>query len=163
MNTSHAIVTVGNESRKRTGAQTRQLKEARTLPVSTKFYKRLTDKVLGILKEIHAPQLAEPMIEFIDRYLADREVAPQDNLRYSLFIIFTALRPEIDAAIERSAAARRRAAERREARSFAAEAKETGVATTAAEEICVNVVTTPESSATEKTESNPGLFCLRKT
>lgn len=86
-----------------------------TKPVSKKFYNHLIDKVSGILDTLRAPWVMEQIRTFIDNYLTSREINSSLDLRYSPFVIFITLRPEIDAAIERSAAARRRAALRREA------------------------------------------------
>lgn len=118
MNTSNALISVSSSSvntKKR--ARARKGRELWTLPVSKNFYNRLIDKAAVILRDIRA---AEGMLEhlrgFIDNYLSTGKVPSPRDVRYSVFLVFTCLRPEIDAAVVRSAGARRRAAERREAK-----------------------------------------------
>lgn len=113
MNTSNAIVSVNGLS---SNTKKRAKKELWTLPVSKKFYERFFDKVRGVLDDMRAPWIIDDLRRMIDNYLADREVPVGIDFRYVPFVIFMSLRPEIDAAIERSAAARLRAAARRAAK-----------------------------------------------
>lgn len=128
MNTSNAIIpingstTTGNK-KNRSNKSPRKAAPKWTLPVSKKFYERLIHKILHLLREIHlGAEHVETMHILIYKYLTTRYTPMAREVRYSLFLIFYCLKPEIDAAVERSAAARRRATERREAKNAAEEA-----------------------------------------
>lgn len=125
MNTENALITVSTQSvntKNRGRSVSRKPKEEWTMPVSKNFYNRLLEKAEKILRDIRSvPGMVEHIRRFIDNYLTMGKVPTNRDVRYSIFVVFTCLRPEIDAAMARSAAARRRAAERREAKKATSE------------------------------------------
>lgn len=87
------------------------MKKATTpqLPVSKKFYTALTLRIADTCRLLpDGSPLCDTLIAFIGSYILSGK-ADMDSLTLEGQIIFTLLRPEIDRAVERSAAARRRA------------------------------------------------------
>lgn len=87
------------------------MKKATTpqLPVSKKFYAALTLRIADTCRLLpDGAPLCDTLIAFIGSYILSGN-ADMDSLTLEGQIIFTLLRPEIDRAVERSAAARRRA------------------------------------------------------
>lgn len=87
------------------------MKKATTpqLPVSKKFYAALTLRIADTCRVLpDGATLCDTLITFIGSYILSGK-ADMDSLSLECQIIFTLLRPEIDRAVERSAAARRRA------------------------------------------------------
>lgn len=87
------------------------MKKATTpqLPVSKKFYAALTLRIADTCRLLpDGADLCNTLITFIGSYILS-EKADMDSLTLEGQIIFTLLRPEIDRAVERSSAARRRA------------------------------------------------------
>lgn len=87
------------------------MKKATTpqLPVSKKFYTALTLRIADTCRLLpDGADLCNTLIAFIGSYILSGK-ADMDSLTLEGQIIFTLLRPEIDRAVERSSAARRRA------------------------------------------------------
>lgn len=87
------------------------MKKATTpqLPVSKKFYAALTLRIADTCRLLpDGAALCDTLIAFIGSYILSGK-AEMDSLTLEGQIIFTLLRPEIDRAVERSSAARRRA------------------------------------------------------
>lgn len=87
------------------------MKKATTpqLPVSKKFYAALTLRIADTCRLLpDGAAICNTLIAFIGSYILSGK-ADMDSLTLEGQMIFTLLRPEIDRAVERSAAARRRA------------------------------------------------------
>lgn len=83
-------------------------------PVSQSFYAKLESRVGEIISSLgYVRGWRDEFMKYIDRYLHTGECPQRRYCEEFVLVIFHSLKGEIDAAIERSAACRRRAAERR--------------------------------------------------
>lgn len=90
------------------------------LPVSRAFYKRIKEKARKIIAGLSlADSAAEQLHAYISNYINNGVVPECPSVPDAPYIVFSVLRLDIDEAMKRSVAARRRAAERREARKLA--------------------------------------------
>ncbi|MCM1356646.1 MAG: hypothetical protein NC212_09620 [Staphylococcus sp.] len=89
---------------------TKQKKNRR--PVSEKFYQSLNERAIASAKVAGNPTLGVDVMLAIDRYI-NEGYEPSSNMM-ELRLIFALLKPEIDKAMARSAAARKRRARRAE-------------------------------------------------
>lgn len=94
-----------------------QKKEVWPYPVSRAFYEKIRAKGEQIFKDLGYGRLwNDELMKLINEYMLHGERPQRSWADETLLTIFSCLRLEIDQAIRRSADARRRAAERREAR-----------------------------------------------
>lgn len=77
------------------------------LPVSTNFYRYILDRIKASCRMINRDEIYADAVNAIAKYL-DSGIVPASDCKPELQLIFTLLRPEIDKAISRSAAARNR-------------------------------------------------------
>ena len=120
MNTQNAIVTVSANfrSHKPRFSRTRSAKERWTKPVSKAFYEKLRLRCEQIFEEMrYGSGWVMNFMPAVDRYISTGETPGMCD--EGIRIVFICLRYEIDMALERSAKARKRAAERREAKEAA--------------------------------------------
>ncbi len=82
------------------------------LPVSEKFYQSLNERAIAAAKVVGNPLLGADVMLAVDRYINEGYEPCSDMME--LRLIFTLLKPEIDKAMARSAAARKRRARRAE-------------------------------------------------
>lgn len=75
------------------------------LPVSARFYTNMLERIANSCSAINRPELYDETVGVIREYLLDG-IVPDTECRTEIILIFTLLRPEIDKAKERSAAAR---------------------------------------------------------
>lgn len=88
------------------------VKPAVTSPVSQKFYRYMEERIAGACLLLGGKIRHEDVMAVINRYLYAAEL-PDSGISTEILLIFTLLRPEIDKAMARTAAARARAAARR--------------------------------------------------
>lgn len=81
-------------------------------PVSQKFYRYMEERITGACLLLGGKIRHEDVLAVINRYLYAAEL-PGTGIPTEILLIFTLLRPEIDKAMARTAAARARAAARR--------------------------------------------------
>lgn len=119
MNTQNAIISVTSGRRiiaKRNPPRSKgeSKKEKWTRPVSKAFYEKLCRRCEQIFEDLrYGHGWVRNFMPVVDRYLSTGEMPGQyDN---GIMTVFICLRHEIDMALERSAKARKRAAERRNA------------------------------------------------
>lgn len=120
MNTQNAIVTVSANfrSHKPRFSRTRSAKERWTKPVSKAFYEKLRLRCEQIFEEMrYGSGWVMNFMPAVDRYISTGETPGMCD--EGIRIVFICLRYEIDMALKRSAKARKRAAERREAKEAA--------------------------------------------
>ena len=120
MNTQNAIVTVSANfrSQKRHFSRSSSAKERWTKPVSKAFYEKLRLRCEQIFEEMrYGSGWVMNFMPTVDRYISTGETPGMCD--EGIRIVFICLRHEIDMALERSAKARKRAAERREAKEAA--------------------------------------------
>lgn len=79
-------------------------------PVSDRFYKSVTERIVSAAAAICSPNLTEEVMTAIDAYLTNGCISEEERLAMSAEckLLFTILQPEIDKALARSAAARAR-------------------------------------------------------
>lgn len=77
------------------------------LPVSARFYTNMLERIANSCSAINRQELYDETVGIIREYLLDG-IVPDTECRTEIILIFTLLRPEIDKAMVRSAAARRR-------------------------------------------------------
>lgn len=83
-------------------------------PVSQSFYQKLIGRVEEIFRSLgYARGWRDEFMKFIDLYLMSGECPQRRYSEEFILVMFYSLKGEIDAAVHRSAASRRRAAERR--------------------------------------------------
>lgn len=83
-------------------------------PVSQSFYSKLEIRVGEIITSLgYVKGWRDEFMKYIERYLLTGECPQRRYCEEFVVVIFYSLKGEIDAAVERSAACRRRAAERR--------------------------------------------------
>lgn len=87
------------------------VKPAVTSPVSQKFYRYMEERIAGACLLLGGKIRHEDVVAVINRYLYAAEL-PGTGIPTEILLIFTLLRPEIDKAMARTAAARARAAAR---------------------------------------------------
>lgn len=87
------------------------VKPAVTSPVSQKFYRYMEERIAGACLLLGGKIRHEDVMAVINRYLYAAEL-PGTGIPTEILLIFTLLRPEIDKAMARTAAARARAAAR---------------------------------------------------
>ncbi len=81
-------------------------------PISKTFYARLREKAMAMAQSVaRGPSFVDYVMEFIDDYLANREI-PHWTVHKAILGYFHALKDDIDKAIARCQRARQRAAER---------------------------------------------------
>lgn len=120
MNTQNAIVTVSANfrSHKCHFSRSKSAKERWTKPVSKAFYEKLRLRCEQIFEEMrYGCGWVVNFMPAVDKYISTGETPGMCD--EGIRIVFICLRHEIDMALERSAKARKRAAERREAKEAA--------------------------------------------
>lgn len=120
MNTQNAIVTVSANFRthKPHFSRSKSAKERWTKPVSKAFYEKLRLRCEQIFEEMrYGSGWVMNFMPAVDRYISTGETPGMCD--EGIRIVFISLRHEIDMALERSAKARKRAAERREGKEAA--------------------------------------------
>ncbi|MCM1355056.1 MAG: hypothetical protein NC212_01455 [Staphylococcus sp.] len=130
-------------------------------PVSEKFYRSINERAIAAANIVGNPLLGVDVMMVVDAYINDG-IQPSGHTT-EVMLIFTLLKPEIDKAVARSAAARNRRRRRPTTPAIVTEPRSTAISNDVVsmaveEEPCIDAITTSHPAPKPEEEVAPCIF-----